>query len=142
MSNPGPCWHTRARSPCPTRPRRRDGKRHGRVLRITQFLLRLQEALTTRGLSLRGITPHGSLYPTALLTVFGSSVRHQLCQFHVLAERNKAALKAVAQARREWKTLLPATSNAVERGNRHHRKMQKTIDRGHRFNVRDVMCSW
>jgi hypothetical protein len=26
-------------------------------------------------------------------------------------------------------TLLPATSNAVERGNRRHRKMQKTIDR-------------
>jgi len=25
--------------------------------------------------------------------------------------------------------LLPSTSNAVERGNRRHRKMQKTIDR-------------
>lgn len=26
-------------------------------------------------------------------------------------------------------SLLPATSNAVERGNRRHRKMQKTVDR-------------
>jgi hypothetical protein len=75
---------------------------------IAQFLLRFQEALTTRGLSLRGITTDGSpLYPTAIFNVFGSSVPHQLCQFHILAERNKAVLKVVARARREWKTLRP-----------------------------------
>jgi hypothetical protein len=54
------------------------------------------------------ITTDGSpLYPTAIFKVFGSSVPHQLCQFHILAELNKAVLKAVAQARRELKTLLP-----------------------------------
>ena len=75
---------------------------------ITRFFQRFQEALNTRGLSLRGITTDGSaLYPTPILQVFGSSVRHQLCQFPILAELNKAVLKAVAQARRDLKATLP-----------------------------------
>ena len=75
---------------------------------ITRFFQRFQEALTARSLSLRGITTDGSaLYPTPILQVFGSSVRHQLCQFHILAELNKAILKAVAQVRRDLKATLP-----------------------------------
>ncbi len=75
---------------------------------ITRFFQRFQEALTARGLPLRGITTDGSaLYPTPIVKVFGSSVAHQICQFHILAELNKAVLKAVAQVRRDLKTTLP-----------------------------------
>ena len=75
---------------------------------ITRFFQRFQEALTARGLCLRGITTDGSaLYPTPIVEVFGSSVPHQICQFHVLAELNKAVLKAVAQVRRDLKATLP-----------------------------------
>ena len=75
---------------------------------IPRFFLRFQEALTARGLSLQGITTDGSpLYPTAIRNVFGSSVRPQVCLFPILAERNKAVLKAVAQARRELKATRP-----------------------------------
>lgn len=75
---------------------------------ITRFFQRFQEALTARGLRLRGITTDGSvLYPTPILQVFGSSVPHQICQFHILAELNKAVLKAVAKVRRDLKATLP-----------------------------------
>jgi hypothetical protein len=74
---------------------------------ITHFFQRFQEALTARGLSLRGITTDGSpLYPTALAEVFGS-VPHQICEFHILAELTKAVLHAVAKARRDLKATLP-----------------------------------
>jgi len=75
---------------------------------MTRFFQRFQEALTARSLSLRGITTDGSaLYPTPILQVFGASVPHQICQFHILAELNKAVLKAVAQVRRDLKATLP-----------------------------------
>ncbi len=74
---------------------------------VTKFLARFQEALQARGLSLKGITTDGSpLYPGAIAEVFGS-IRHQVCQFHVLAELNKAVLKAVAKLRRQLKATLP-----------------------------------
>ena len=74
---------------------------------ITQFFQRFREALQARGLSLRGITTDGSaLYPEPIRQVFGS-VPHQICEFHVLAELNKAVLHAVAQARRDRKATLP-----------------------------------
>jgi hypothetical protein len=74
---------------------------------ITQFFQRFREALQARGLSLRGITTDGSaLYPESIRQVFGS-VPHQICEFHVLAELNKAVLHAVAQARRDLKATLP-----------------------------------
>lgn len=75
---------------------------------ITRFFQRFQDALTARSLNLRGITTDGSaLYPTPIRKVFGSSVPHQICQFHVLAELNKTVLKAVAQVRRDLKATLP-----------------------------------
>ena len=74
---------------------------------ITRFFQRFQDALQTRGLSLRGITTDGSpLYPAAIAEVFGA-VPHQVCEFHVLAELNKAVLRAVAQVRRDLKATLP-----------------------------------
>jgi tungstate transport system substrate-binding protein len=74
---------------------------------ITKFFRRFQEALKARGLSLQGITTDGpELYPTPIANVFGS-VHHQVCQFHVIAELNKAVLKAVAKVRRKLKATLP-----------------------------------
>jgi hypothetical protein len=73
----------------------------------TRFFQRFRAALDQRGLSLKGITTDGSpLYPTPIAQVFGP-VRHQLCQFHVIAELNKAVLKAVAKVRRRLKANLP-----------------------------------
>src|SRR5262249_15946281 len=67
---------------------------------IRAFLGRLKTALTARGLTLVGITPDGSaLYPEPLREVFGK-VRHQICQFHIVAEVSKAVLGAVASARK------------------------------------------
>jgi hypothetical protein len=74
---------------------------------ILRFFRRFQDALTARGLALRGITTDGSpLYPAAIRAVFGL-VRHQVCQFHILAELTKAVLKAVAKVRRRLKATLP-----------------------------------
>jgi hypothetical protein len=67
---------------------------------IRAFLGRRQTALTARGLTLLGITTDGSaLYPEPLREVFGK-VRHQICQFHIVAEVSKAVLGAVASARK------------------------------------------
>ena len=74
---------------------------------ITTFFQRFQKALPVRGLSLRGITTDGSpLYPAAIAAVFGA-IPHQVCQFHVIAELNKAVLKAAAKVRRHLKTTQP-----------------------------------
>ena len=74
---------------------------------ITKFFTRFQEVLKARGLSLKGITTDGAqLYPTPIAQVFGA-VPHQVCQFHVIAEINKAVLKAVAKVRRHLKATLP-----------------------------------
>jgi hypothetical protein len=74
---------------------------------ITRFFQRFHDALQARGLSLRGITTDGSaLYPEPIRQVF-DAVAHQICEFHVLAELNKAVLHAVAQTRRDLKATLP-----------------------------------
>jgi hypothetical protein len=97
---------------------------------ITQFFQRFQDALTARGLTLRGITTDGSpLYPAAIVEVFGS-VPHQVCEFHILAELTKAVLHAVAKARRELKATLPKIGRG--RPSRARRKLaasKKRIER-------------
>jgi hypothetical protein len=97
---------------------------------ITRFFQRFQEALEARGLSLRGITTDASpLYPAAIVEVFGS-VPHQICEFHILAELNKAVLHAVAKARRERKATLPKIGRG--RPSRARRKLaasKKRIER-------------
>src|SRR5206468_12539234 len=67
---------------------------------IRTFLGRLKTALTTRDLTLCGVTTDGSaLYPEPLREVFGK-VPHQICQFHIVAEVVKAVVGAVASARK------------------------------------------
>jgi len=67
---------------------------------IRAFLGRLKMALVARGLTLCGVTTDGSaLYPAPLREVFGK-VRHQICQFHIVAEVVKAVVRAVASARK------------------------------------------
>jgi Transposase len=67
---------------------------------IRAFLGRLKTALVARGLTLCGVTTDGSaLYPEPLREVFGK-VRHQICQFHIIAEVVKAVGGAVASARK------------------------------------------
>src|SRR5215472_19175413 len=57
---------------------------------IRVFLRRLHTALSTRHLTLVGVTTDGSaLYPVPLAEVFGD-VPHQICTFHIVAEVNKA----------------------------------------------------
>ena len=96
---------------------------------ITRFFTRFQEALKTHGLSLQGITTDGSpLYPSPIVKVFGS-VRHQVCQFHVLAELNKAVLKAVAKVRRQLKASLPKLgSGRPSKANRRLAVSKKRIE--------------
>ena len=88
---------------------------------IVRFFRRFQEALTARGLTLKGVTTDGSpLYPAAILEVFGP-VEHQVCQFHVLAELTKAVLRAVAKVRKRLKATLPQVGRG--RPSRANRKL-------------------
>jgi hypothetical protein len=67
---------------------------------IRAFLGRLKTALAARDLTLCGITTDGSsLYPAPLVEVFGE-VPHHICTFHIIAERSKAVLGAMASARK------------------------------------------
>ena len=58
-------------------------------------------------MTVQGITTDGStLYPEPIAAVFGA-VPHQVCQFHVLHEVNKAVLSAVAQERKRLAAGAP-----------------------------------
>jgi hypothetical protein len=79
---------------------------------IRVFLGRLKTALVARGLTLCGVITDGSaLYPAPLKEVFGQ-VRHQICQFHIVAEVVKAVVGAVASARK----ALAATQPKLPKG--------------------------
>jgi hypothetical protein len=68
---------------------------------IREFFTAFRNALHVRGLVLRGITTDGSpLYPGPIAAIF-SGVRHQVCEFHVLAEITKAVLHAVSKTRKQ-----------------------------------------
>lgn len=74
---------------------------------VEKLFVRFKAALDVRGLVLQGITTDGApLYPVPLAKVFGA-VPHQVCQFHVLKEINKAILRAVAKVRRQLSHSLP-----------------------------------
>src|SRR3989442_501983 len=90
---------------------------------IRTFLGRLKTALTARALTLVGITTDGSaLSPPPLAEIFGG-VRHQLCEFHIVADVVKAVLGAVASARKrlaakqpklpKWRPSTPAAKQAA-----------------------------
>lgn len=109
---------------------------------ITAFFTRFRDVLIARGLSLKGITTDGSpLYPTPIAKVFGA-IPHQVCQFHVIAEINKAVLKAVAKVRRQLKATLPklgrgrpsaATCKLAARKKRLEQKITDLFDHRHLF---------
>ncbi len=96
---------------------------------ITRFFQRFRDALDQRGLRLHGITTDGSpLYPTPIAQVFGR-VRHQICQFHVIAELNKAVLKAVAKVRQKLKAALPRFGRGrPSKANRQRATRKKRIE--------------
>lgn len=109
---------------------------------ITRFFTRFRDSLQARGLSLQGITTDGSpLYPSPIAQVFPSA-RHQICEFHVIAELNKAVLKAVAKVRRQLKATLPklgrgrpsrANRKLAARKRRIESKITDLFDRRHLF---------
>lgn len=74
---------------------------------VKSFLARFKGLLEVRGLKLQGITTDGSaLYPEPIAQVFGP-VRHQVCQFHVVADIAEAVLGAMAQVRKALSAELP-----------------------------------
>jgi hypothetical protein len=63
---------------------------------IREFFTAFRDALNLRGLVLHGITTDASpLYPGPISAIF-PGVRHQVCEFHVIAEITKAVLHAGA----------------------------------------------
>jgi len=92
---------------------------------IREFFTAFREALNLRGLVLRGITTDASpLYPGPISAIF-PGVPHQVGKTlsKLFSPNLEKALTFLDDS------LLPATSSAVERGNRRHRKMQKTVYR-------------
>jgi len=74
---------------------------------IRTLLRRLKASLQARNLALLGVTTDGSaLSPEPLREVCGK-VRHQICQFHIVAELVKAVLGAVASARKHLAATRP-----------------------------------
>ena len=100
---------------------------------IREFFTAFRDALHVRGLVLRGITTDGSpLYPGPIAVIF-PGVRHQVCEFHVIAEITKAVLHAVGKVRKQLaaqKTPLgrgrPRTKEA-KRTARHNERLQQKI---------------
>lgn len=75
---------------------------------IIRFFRHFKKELVARSLTLHGITTDGSpLYPVPITEVFGE-IPHQVCEFHVIKELTQAILRAVAQARKQWKASMPA----------------------------------
>jgi hypothetical protein len=117
---------------------------------ITRFFQRFRAELDQRGLSLKGLTTDGSpLYPAPIARIFGS-VPHQVCEFHVIAELNKAILKAVAQVRRKLKTASPtlgrgrpsqADRRLAARKKRIEQKITDLFDHRHLFVQRHLTAA-
>ena len=74
---------------------------------IRAFLKRLHTALQARHLALLGVTTDGSaLYPEPLREVFGT-VRHHICQFHIVAEVVNAVGGRWPAPARAWQPCNP-----------------------------------
>ncbi len=102
---------------------------------IREFFTAFRDALQARNLLLHGITTDGSpLYPGPIAEIF-PGVRHQVCQFHVIAEITKAVLHAVSKVRKQLaaqKTPLgrgrPSTRDAKRAARRNERLQEKIRD--------------
>ena len=110
---------------------------------IREFFTAFRDALHVRGLILRGVTTDGSpLYPGPIAAIF-PGVRHQVCEFHVIAEITKAVFHAVGKVRKQLaaqKTLLgrgrPRTKEAkrtARQNDRLQRKIGDLFDHRHLF---------
>lgn len=96
---------------------------------IREFFTAFRDALHVRGLVLRGITTDGSpLYPGPISTIF-SGVRHQVCEFHVLAEITKAVLHAVSKVRKQ----LAARKTPLGRGRPRSKEAKRAARRNDRL---------
>lgn len=74
---------------------------------VLAFLTEFEGQLDEHGLSVFGITTDGStLYPKVLKELW-PKVRHQICEFHVIKEINKAVLHALAKLRKEMTAQIP-----------------------------------
>ena len=104
---------------------------------VEAFFRRFRQALEARGLTVQGITTDGStLYPEPIAAVFGA-VPHQVCQFHVLHEVNKAVLSAVAQERKR----LAAGAPKLPRGRPSSKAAKRAARRKSGSSRRWVSCS-
>ena len=110
---------------------------------IREFFAAFRDALHVRGLILRGITTDGSpLYPGPIVAIF-PGVRHQVCEFHVLAEITKAVLHAVSRVRKQLaaqKTPLgrgrpssPQAKRVARRNDRLGQKIGNLFEHRHLF---------
>lgn len=115
---------------------------------IREFFTTFRDSLHARGLVLRGITTDGSpLYPGPIAAV-SPGVRHQVCEFHVLAEITKAVLHAVSKVRKQLaaqKTLLgrgrpssPQAKRAARRNERLQQKIGDLFEHRHLFVAHDL----
>jgi hypothetical protein len=103
---------------------------------IRAFLRRFRMAVQLHGLKLLGVTTDGSpLYPEPLRDVFGDSLPHQICEFHVIKEITKAVLRAVAKVRKQLaerklpgKRGRPSTPLAKRAAHKRQRIQQKIAD--------------
>lgn len=74
---------------------------------VHTFLSDFKKQLDARGLVVRGITTDGSsLYPTIFQELWPKAA-HQLCEFHVLKEINRAILHALARSRKQIQASIP-----------------------------------
>jgi len=99
---------------------------------ILALLRAFRQILEQRTLELRGITTDGAtLYTEPVQTVF-PGIRHQICEFHVKKEINKAILKAVAQIRRE----LAQTKTKLKRGRPSTKEEKAAVRRNERIQAK------
>ena len=74
---------------------------------VRTFLSHFKGQLDKRGRTVRGITTDGSpLYPKVLQELWPKAV-HQLCEFHILKEINRAILRTLAKLRKQIKANIP-----------------------------------
>lgn len=100
---------------------------------ILELLRSFHRILSKRNLILNGITTDGSsLYTEPVQAVF-PGVRHQICEFHVKKEINKAVLKAVAQVRRE---LEKTKTKRHKRGRPSTKEEKATIRKNERIQAK------
>jgi hypothetical protein len=100
---------------------------------ILALLHAFRKILEQRGLTLHGITTDGSQLYTAPVQAVFPGVRHQICEFHIKKEINKAILKAVAQVRRE---LEKTKTKRDKRGRPTSKEDKATIRKNERIQAK------